>query len=86
MTRRREITEDGYLTCSRCKKSKHITEFYTRPEGVYVCIQDDEGIDCWYGKPMSWCAQCVKDVRNGIPLGVDDLAEIEKIDPLIGAS
>lgn len=77
MTKRRTITSNGFLACSRCGKLKHISEFYTQPHPYINIPSIDEDthqlVDTWWGKPMSWCRQCVKDHRHNWPAGIDDL-------------
>ena len=61
------------MTCYRCKKVKHINDFYGDKQKYFHFFNAEEGIDCWYGRPQAWCKQCMKDHRLGIPAGIDDL-------------
>jgi hypothetical protein len=59
----RPISEDGYLRCTKCDQIKHISEFYQHA-GVHVLIKEKgpnigERIDVAYGKPQSWCKECM---------------------------
>lgn len=51
---RRKISPDGFLTCSKCREAKHITQFYTLATGVWWT----DGTHV-FGKPQSWCIDCV---------------------------
>ena len=88
MTKRR-ITPEGLVRCSRCRKAKDITEFYTAPLGQlgqltqtgkqrrwqpYIVAED--GTE--YGAPQAWCVQCIRDHHKDIPAGIDDLATNSK--------
>ena len=75
MTKRR-ITPEGLVRCSRCRKAKDITEFYTAPLGQHPYIVAEDGTE--YGAPQAWCVQCIRDHHKDIPAGIDDLATNSK--------
>lgn len=58
---RRTISQTGFLTCTRCGGTKHISEFYQN-KGVWFIQEDPLTGECTvYGKPNSWCKNCQKE-------------------------
>lgn len=55
MGRPKRVSPQGIIFCPRCSTNKHISEFYQKRNSVYF-IQDD----IVYGKPISWCKECMK--------------------------
>jgi hypothetical protein len=51
--------EQGRLQCTKCGERKHISDFY-QSRGAYCTTPNLEGEMTWYGKPLSWCKDCVK--------------------------
>jgi hypothetical protein len=54
MPKRRAITHDGLLWCTKDGEIHHISEFYVSDPDPW--FTDDQG-RVW-GKPMSWCKEC----------------------------
>jgi hypothetical protein len=54
---KRVITAEGQLKCSRCGKWKHITQYYHLSGDVWW-IDRLSGEE--YGKPTSWCIECLR--------------------------
>jgi hypothetical protein len=82
--RRRIITKDGHLQCTKCGKWKHISEYYC-PGDAYVGVPDphDPGTTLWFGKPQSWCKTCVRDynrARNEAARQERDQRALERAD------
>jgi hypothetical protein len=59
--RRRPINNQGYLICSRCKKARHISQFYTASKGVVWWVDPLNGTE--WPRPQSWCSPCVKESK-----------------------
>ena len=52
----REISDEGILTCTKCKNEKHISQFYMADKNALWWYSPD---DVWWGKPQSWCKKCM---------------------------
>lgn len=63
--RDRIINNDGTVLCLTCNQNKDILEF-TRSNGTYAYIEDDDGCATSFGKPYSSCKVCKKAERNGM--------------------
>jgi hypothetical protein len=57
---RRAPDSEGRFRCSKCKELKHITKFYQNKGAAWNIPDPVTGEDRWYGKPLSWCIECVR--------------------------
>lgn len=58
--KRREITKDGYLFCTKGKHVVHIRDFYCSFNGTvpWFTLVNEDGTEEHFGRPNSWCSKC----------------------------
>jgi hypothetical protein len=74
---KRVITPEGYLRCAHCLKPRHIRQFYQTITDTPWWTDPVNGTE--YGKPQSWCIDCLKEAQSADRAEEARKKEIDKI-------